>query len=510
VTRALIAALILLPVGAGLAVTLLPAFGFLPAIGDSEFSTAPWRALFDTPGFATSVALTVRTGLTATALALATALLIAARPGARVWSPLLAMPHAATAMGLAFLIAPSGWIVRLISPWLTGWTTPPDVATVGDPVGGALILGLWIKETPYLLLTTLAALAQVDAPGKLRAAASLGMPRAQAWGRVVLPLIWPQIRLPLCATLAFALTVVDMALILGPTTPPTLAVQVLRGLTNPDLASLAPASAGATLLAGLTALCLLPIILLRRPSFRLPTIPNLAPVLGAIAAATIATLALWSTTAVWRFPDALPTAWSLATWQTHAPGRETATTLALGLAATALALTLAIAHLARTGRAGQGMRALLHVPLLVPQIGFLFGLQILLLRLGLAGTPAAVLLAHLLFVLPYVMFALADPWRALDPRLARGAASLGAGKLTTLRRVTLPLLKAPLAVAAAIGFAVSCSLYLPTLFAGQGRVATLATEAIALATGTDRRIAAVVALSQAALPLAAFALARRF
>ena len=50
-------------------------------------------------------------------------------------APMLATPHSALAIGLAFLIAPSGWIVRALSPWLTGWTLPPDVATVGDPRG---------------------------------------------------------------------------------------------------------------------------------------------------------------------------------------------------------------------------------------------------------------------------------------------------------------------------------------------------------------------------------------
>src|SRR3546814_3106133 len=36
-------------------------------------------------------------------------------------APLIAVPHAAVALGLAFLIAPSGWLVRLVSPWATGW-----------------------------------------------------------------------------------------------------------------------------------------------------------------------------------------------------------------------------------------------------------------------------------------------------------------------------------------------------------------------------------------------------
>ena len=51
----------------------------------------------------------------------------------------------------------------------------------------------------------------------------------------------------------------------------------------------------------------------------------------------------------------------------------------------------------------------------------------------------------------------------------------------------LPMLLRPMATAAAIGFAVSVAQYLPTLFIGAGRVATLTTEAVTLSSGADRR-----------------------
>lgn len=59
----------MLPIGAGLIGTLLPAFGYLPAIGGSEFGLDPWRRLFAYPGFATSVTVTLVTGLVASLLA---------------------------------------------------------------------------------------------------------------------------------------------------------------------------------------------------------------------------------------------------------------------------------------------------------------------------------------------------------------------------------------------------------------------------------------------------------
>jgi len=61
--------------------------------------------------------------------------------------------------------------------------------------------------------------------------------------------------------------------------------------------------------------------------------------------------------------------------------------------------------------------------------------------------------------------------------------------------------------AAAVGFAVSIGLYLPTLMIGGGRVTTLTTEAVALAAGGDRRLIGVWGLAQSVAPFAGFAVA---
>jgi putative thiamine transport system permease protein len=95
------------------------------------------------------------------------------------------------------------------------------------------------------------------------------------------------------------------------------------------------------------------------------------------------------------------------------------------------------------------------------------------------------------------------PFTALDPRLAQTARSLGKSRLETLMRVKLPLLVRPLLIALAIGFTISVSLYLPTIVAGAGRINTLATETIALASGGDRRTLGVVAITLAILPFVA-------
>ena len=91
---ALTLAFLLGPVGVGLLWTLLPAFGYLPAIGAHEFSLKGWRDLLAFPGFATSLRLTLATGLGATALSLLLALgfcaLASTRPSFRAAERLLA------------------------------------------------------------------------------------------------------------------------------------------------------------------------------------------------------------------------------------------------------------------------------------------------------------------------------------------------------------------------------------------------------------------------------------
>ncbi|MFO1317518.1 MAG: ABC transporter permease [Burkholderiales bacterium] len=533
---ALTVGVFLLPIAAGLAGTVLPAFGYLPAIGGDALGLEGFRRLVAYPGFATSIAVTVGTGVAASLLAVAIALALAAYAHGRPWqrrlsawlAPVLATPHSALAIGLAFLLAPSGWIARLVSPWLTGWTRPPDVATVGDPAGVALVLGLLVKEVPYLVLMIAGALNQVPAREHVVVARSLGYSRVEAWVKVVLPQVYPQIRLPVYAVIAFSLSVVDVALILGPTNPPTLAVLAVRWFTDADIGFYFQAAAAATLLLALVVAAIAGAYGLERIAGRAGRrwiargardgalaagAGVAAAVFFALFAAAVAALVgmlLWSFAGQWRFPDALPQAWSLANWMRRLDGLAgpTLTTLAVGLLATAIALVLVIGCLENERRsrhrAGPGALWLLYLPLLVPQVAFLFGAQVLLVRAGFDGALAAVVWAHLVFVLPYLFLSLADPWRAFDSRYTRSAASLGASPARVLLAVKLPILLKPVLIACAVAFAVSVGQYLATLFAGNGRIATLTTEAVTLAAGADRRVIGAYAVAQAAFPLLAY------
>jgi putative thiamine transport system permease protein len=234
--------------------------------------------------------------------------------------------------------------------------------------------------------------------------------------------------------------------------------------------------------------------------------------LALVAVMGLAGLALWSLAGPWPFPLALPRTLGLSVWARAAPdlARTTATSLALAGTTTLAAVLLTLAALQGEGRDNRVRRveALVYLPLIVPQVVFLPGIAVALLTLPVPPV-LAVAAAHLVFVLPYVFLSLAGPFRAWDGRMGAVATTLGAGPWRILLRLRLPMLAAPLAAAAAIGVAVSIGQYLPTLLLGGGRVATLTTEAVALASGSNRRIVGAYGLMQAVWPALAFALARR-
>lgn len=524
---------LVLPIFAGLAQTAAVAFGHLPAAGQDSFGLSPFRQLLSMPGARSALTSMLVAGVGATALSLALALAVVAeahkRHGAallsRLAAPLLAAPHAAMAIGLAFVIAPSGWIARLFSPWMTGWTLPPDLPFVHDPWGLALMLGLAAKEMPFFLLVILTALTQFPAERQMAAARSMGYGCAHVWFWVLGPQIYRLIRLPVYVVLVFSLSVVDMSLILGPSNPPTLPVAVMRWLLSSEIRLVFPGAAGALAITVIAALAVGLWMLAER----------LAAVAGrfwlcrglrgqaealvqagftacgvlviGLAFLSLLSLLIWSVARQWRFPAALPRVWSIDGWRMSGAAwtGPLMTSLVLGLLTVALSLVLAIAWLEAEDRAllprARWAEAIIYLPLMVPPISLLYGLQILALRVGISGGIGAVVWVQAIYVFPYMMIALSDPWRALDRRLLQAAALLGAGPWRRLFRVRLPCLLQPIMTAAAIGFSVSAAQYLPTLFLGEGRVITLTTEAVALSSGADRRIGATYGLLQTLLPL---------
>jgi len=428
--------------------------------------------------------LSITTGVGSTVIALGiVTLLTAAWSGTRVFrllerllSPLLSVPHAAAAFGLAFLIAPSGWIARAVSPWLTGWERPLDLLIVQDVWGLTLTAGMVVKETPFLLLMTLAAIGQTDAQRSVAVSQALGYGRLTGWLKTVFPRVYSQIRLPVYVVLAYAMSVVDVAIILGPNTPPPLSVQIVKWMSDPDIAMRTQAAAAALLQLVLVLMTLFAWRILESIVAKLglkwieagtrgaldKIVGYVALLLGSISALAVilglTILAVWSFAGFWGFQTAL-----------------------IAGIVTAIALFLAIGCLEAEYRYGLriGPRGLwlLYLPLLIPQTAFLPGFQTLL------------------------------PFRAWDSRIGVVASALGASADRVLWQVRLPMLLRPVLTAIAVGFAVSVGQYLATLLMGGGRIATLTTEAVALSSGGDRRAIGVYSLMQTGAALVPFAIA---
>jgi putative thiamine transport system permease protein len=517
--------LALLALVAPLLLFALPLAAALPLALWQGLDVSAWQRVQAEGLWLRALALSVSSAAVSTVIALGLTLLIVTHlHGSARWvrltralGPMLALPHAAFALGLALLLMPAGVLARLLAP-LLGWTAPPDWSTVNDARGFALTLVLVLKELPFLLWNAVALLQRADVAlalrGWLASGATLGYSSHAVWWRIAWPALAPRLAWPVVAVLAYGLTVVDVALIVGPASPPTLGVLAWQSLQDGDPARQAEGAAMALLL-GLTLLLLLALawgllrLLLRaarhraaggqRPRLQGTRLVGSSLLHGAVAAyATVALLLLASSfTGVWSFPALLPQIWTSEAWTQVAASTGTVfNTAVLALAASICAVMLALLWFESTPTAwDRWATPLVLAPLVIPPLLLLAGLYQIALQLRLDGRP------------PYAFVALAPAWRHFDARYAQAALALGRRYGAFWWRVKLPLLAAPLAAAAAVAFAVSVAQYLPTQWLGAGRFATVTTEAVTLASGGQRHTAAAFAVLQALLPLLGFAAA---
>jgi iron(III) transport system permease protein len=143
--------------------------------------------------------------------------------------------------------------------------------------------------------------------------------------------------------------------------------------------------------------------------------------------------------------------------------RPVVNSLWMALAATALAVALGLAAartaLARGGRLGRLLEGLVALPWAIPGTVFAVALATAfgvhrpaLGRFVLVGTPFILPLAYLVRDLPLTGRAAFAGLGQLDPALEEAAASLGAGRWRTLRRVVVPLVRPALAAGASLAF----------------------------------------------------------
>lgn len=155
------------------------------------------------------------------------------------------------------------------------------------------------------------------------------------------------------------------------------------------------------------------------------------------------------------------------------------------------------------------VRALVTVPLVLPPVVGGVALLLVLGRRGLVGqwldsafgitlpfTTSGVVLAEAFVAMPFLVISVEGALRAADVRYEEAAATLGAGRWTIFRRVTLPLIAPGVAAGAVLCWARALGEFGATItFAGNfpGRTQTMPL-AVYLALETDPQAAIVLSL----------------
>ncbi|TDW88299.1 molybdate transport system permease protein [Kribbella pratensis] len=181
--------------------------------------------------------------------------------------------------------------------------------------------------------------------------------------------------------------------------------------------------------------------------------------------------------------------------------------------ATALCLLLGVPLawlLARGGLPGRSLiRAFVTVPLVLPPVVGGVALLLVLGRRGLVGqhldtwfgvslpfTTAGVVVAEAFVAMPFLVISVEGALRAADPRYEEAAATLGAGRWLTFRRVTLPSIAPGVVAGTVLCWARALGEFGATItFAGNfpGRTTTMPL-AVYLALETDPEVAVVLSL----------------
>jgi putative thiamine transport system permease protein len=502
------------------------------------FDAEAWHALFQHPQLWPALGLSLFTGLASAALALLLAVIIVAGLYDSAWwsrisaqiGPMLAVPHLAMAIGLSFLIVPSGFLARIIALF-TGWTTPPNWISNHDPYGLSLIAALVIKETPFLIWILVSILNREDVrrsfASQRAAALSLGHGSGSIWVRIFLPQILSKLAWPLLIVFVYATSVVDMALVIGPTQPPTLATIVWADINDAQVFNNARGGAGALFLSLAIAVASAIVWaavklassqrgwMTRGPSaWRIPALVVKLKFTSLIAIyfAVAATMLILSFATLWPFPYLWPAIMSADSWgRVWDNPAALAASLVLALSTSAAALVLVIAWMESQPRTRDKYMLVLSAAALgLPAILLGLGQYRAFLQTGLAGTFAGLFLAHLMPVTAYMFIVMVGPYRSFDPRWRASASGLLAGFPRFFVAIKMPLLKTPLLAATAIGFAVSFGQYVPAQLVAAGRFSTLPMEAVTLTSGTSRPLTAAFTLLLMVPPLLAFLTAAYF
>ncbi len=169
-------------------------------------------------------------------------------------------------------------------------------------------------------------------------------------------------------------------------------------------------------------------------------------------------------------PDGLSLRWITAFFQSDSFLPSYLYSLVVALITMVISLVIGTAlslFLVRCSTAGRvAMRAVLMSPIMLP--GIVIGLALYLFYvssgIGLARTQAGLVIGHVLVTTPYVIGLVSAGLVGFDRSMEEAARSLGAGRWTTFRKITLPVISPSLTAGAVFAFIVSFGQFDVSLF----------------------------------------------
>ena len=179
-------------------------------------------------------------------------------------------------------------------------------------------------------------------------------------------------------------------------------------------------------------------------------------------------MVLWSFTEVWPFGQVLPE-FSLQAWQrTFAVNSKVLDAMrnSLLLCATVVPISLCLSFFAaknlgtRRFRGRRAIQLLLLVPSFVPQVALVFGMQRVFSQIGLYNNIPGVVVALLVFYVPYMTLLLSAVFENYDMDFEYQAATLGVSKWHILWHITLPQVRSGVIVTCIFSFIGVWSAYL--------------------------------------------------
>jgi putative spermidine/putrescine transport system permease protein len=152
------------------------------------------------------------------------------------------------------------------------------------------------------------------------------------------------------------------------------------------------------------------------------------------------------------------------------------------------------------------LEGLLLAPALAPAMTFSMGVHFLFIKMNLADHMTGVVLVLTVFTYPYMLRTLVSGYMSFGPEYNLCAKNLGAGPLTRLFRVELPLLLPAAIAGGSVVFLIAFSEYFLVFLVGGGSVPSFAGYLFPFLTSSDRSVASVLTLVFLVVPIVLFIL----